>query len=197
MTAQPPPPFGGHLPSSASVGFVASSGPRPRRPIDAYTPWQGRVLAWALDYLPFYLLLGIGWAVLAATRETACIVDISEYDLGEFCTGGASTVGRISALGVFPVIALGYLVWNLGYRQGVTGSSIGKSILRCQLIGKNTGRPIGFGMSLLRELIYLVLMAACGLLWLIAVLFPLWDAERQTLVDKIMSTLCVPLPKVH
>jgi hypothetical protein len=24
-------------------------------------------------------------------------------------------------------------------------------------------------------------------------LFPLWDAKRQTIADKIMSTVCVPL----
>jgi hypothetical protein len=34
---------------------------------------------------------------------------------------------------------------------------------------------------------------ACGILWLVAVLFPLWDTKRQTLVDKIVSTIALPL----
>ena len=35
--------------------------------------------------------------------------------------------------------------------------------------------------------------AVCGIVWLVAVLFPLWDAKRQTLVDKIITTVAVPL----
>jgi len=61
------------------------------------------------------------------------------------------------------------------------------------VVSEKTGQPIGFGMSVVRELIYVVFNAACGVLWLIAVLFPLWDAKRQTLTDKIISTICVPL----
>ena len=52
-------------------------------------------------------------------------------------------------------------------------------------------------MSLLREFGYLLLLAACGLLWFVAVLYPLWDAKRQTVADKIMSTVCVPLSTAH
>ena len=35
-------------------------------------------------------------------------------------------------------------------------------------------------------------MQRCGIVWLVAVLFPLWDDKRQTLVDKIITTVCVP-----
>lgn len=196
MTAPPPPP-GGLRPVPASVGFVTSPGMPAGPAADSFAPWRTRVCAWLLDYLPVSLLIGIGWAVLTATRETTCVADISEYDLGEFCRADASTVGRVSALAVFPLLALAYLIWNLGYRQGVTGCSIGKSIMGFQLIGEKDGRPIGFAMSLLREFGHLLLLAACGLLWFVAVLYPLWDAKRQTVPDKIMSTVCVPLLTAH
>ncbi|MDZ5088662.1 MULTISPECIES: RDD family protein [Mycobacteriaceae] len=196
MTAPPPPP-GGLRPVPASVGFVTTPGMPAGSSADSFIPWRTRVCAWLLDYLPVSLLIGIGWGVLTATRETTCVADISEYDLGEFCRADASTVGRVSALAVFPVLALAYLIWNLGYRQGVTGCSIGKSIMGFQLIGEKDGRPIGFAMSLLREFGHLLLLAACGLLWFVAVLYPLWDAKRQTVADKIMSTVCVPLPTAH
>ncbi|MBX7433529.1 RDD family protein [Mycobacterium sp. Y57] len=199
MTDQPPPsgyfppPPGGYPPPPSLGGYPAPPPGPPALPSEAYTPWLSRVFAWLIDYVPFYLIVGIGLAVLWATRETACVTDISEYDLGEFCATGSSTIGQVSALFIFPVLALVYLVWNLGYRQGVTGCSVGKSIMKFRLISEKTGKPIGFGMSLVRELIYLVFNGACGLPWLIAVLFPLWDAKRQTLVDKILSTVCVPL----
>ncbi|MDY6995933.1 MAG: RDD family protein [Actinomycetota bacterium] len=194
MIDQPPPPVGGQPPPPVPFGNPGFSGPVPTLPAGAYTPWHTRVFAWLLDYLPFSLIIGIGWAVLAATRETACLTDISEYDLGQFCATETSTIGLVSAWAVFPAFAVGYLVWNLGYRQGTTGSSVGKAILRFRLIGERSGAPIGFGLSVVRELIYLVLNVACLLLWLIAVLFPLWDAKRQSLVDKFLSTVCVPLP---
>ena len=196
MTAPPPPP-GGLRPVPASVGFMTSPGMPAGPSADSFTPWRTRVCAWLLDYLPVSLLIGIGWAVLAATRETTCVADISEYDLGEFCRADASTVGTVSALAMFPLLALTYLIWNLGYRQGVTGCSIGKSIMGFQLIGEKDGQPIGFAVSLLREFGYLLLLAACGLLWFVAVLYPLWDAKRQTVADKIMSTVCVPLSTAH
>ena len=120
------------------------------------------------------------------------ITDTSEYDLGEFCATGASTIGQLS-IALTGLIALAYVIWNLGYRQGTTGSSIGKGIMKFKIVSEKTGQPIGFGMSVVRELIYLVFAGLCGIIWLIAVLFPLWDVKRQTLVDKIISTIALPL----
>jgi len=151
-------------------------------------------LAYIIDYIPVLILEGIGWLLLISTRETACVTDTSEYDLGEFCATGASTTGQIAVF-LTGLIALAYIIWNLGYRQGKTGSSIGKGIMKFKIVSEKTGQPIGFGMSVVRELIYLVAAGLCGIVWLIAVLFPLWDVKRQTLVDKIISTIAVPSGK--
>jgi uncharacterized RDD family membrane protein YckC len=164
----------------------------PALPQEAYTPWLTRVLAYLIDYIPYAIILGIGWGLLLGTRETACITDTSEYDLGEFCATGASTLGQVS-IALAGIVAFAYLVWNLGYRQGTTGSSIGKSIMKFKIVSEKTGQPIGFGMSVVRELLYLVAAGICGILWIVAVLFPLWDAKRQTLVDKIISTIALPI----
>jgi uncharacterized RDD family membrane protein YckC len=162
-------------------------------PQEAYTPWRTRVLAWIIDYIPVFIIMAIGSVVLLGTRETACITDTSEYDLGEFCATGASTLGQVTIFVIAPLVSLAYILWNFGYRQGTTGSSIGKSIMKFKVVSEKTGQPIGFGLSFARELIYLVAYLACGIVWLIAVLFPLWDQKRQTLIDKIISTICVPL----
>ncbi len=193
----PPPPGpqgGGFPPPHLQGGFgfpppAASGGVLPK---EAYTPWRTRALAYIIDYIPVAIIEGIGWLLVIGTRETACLTDTSEYDLGEFCATGASTTGRL-LFGLCLVLALAYIVWNLGYRQGTTGSSIGKGIMKFKIVSEKTGQPIGFGMSIARELIYLVFAGLCGIVWLIAVLFPLWDVKRQTLVDKIISTIAVPL----
>ena len=189
----PPPQHGGGYPppqQQGGPGYPPSSGGA--LPQEAYTPWPTRVLAYLIDYIPVAIIEGIGWLLLIGTRETACVTDTSEYDLGEFCATGASTIGQLS-VAITSLLALAYVIWNLGYRQGTTGSSIGKGIMKFKIVSEKTGQPIGFGMSVVRELIYLVFAGLCGIIWLIAVLFPLWDSKRQTLVDKIISTIAVPL----
>jgi uncharacterized RDD family membrane protein YckC len=161
-------------------------------PADAYTPWQTRVLAWLIDAIPLAILEGIGWGLLLGTQETACVTDTSEYNLGEFCATGASTIGQISII-ITGILAFAYWIWNLGYRQGTTGSSIGKGIMKFKIVNENTGQPVGFGMSVVRELIYWVAAGVCGIIWIVAVLFPLWDPKRQTLVDKILTHVALPI----
>ncbi len=68
-------------------------------------------------------------------------------------------------------------------------SSIGKSMLRFKVVGEGTGAPIGFGMSVVRQLAHVIDSAICG----IGYLFPLWDAKRQTIADKLIHTVCLPL----
>lgn len=191
----PPPPQGGYAPPPPGAGYAAPppGQPVPQLPQSAYTSWFTRVVAWLIDYIPAYIILGIGAGILAATQETACITDSSEYSLGEYCASGASTTGQ-AALVISGVIALVFVIWNLGYRQGTTGSSIGKSIMKFKVVSEKTGQPIGFGLSFVREVLYLLASYLCfGIVWLVAVLFPLWDSKRQSLADKIMTTVCLPL----
>jgi uncharacterized RDD family membrane protein YckC len=181
----PPPPGAGYGPPPPGQ-------PVPQLPQSAYTPWFTRVVAWLIDYVPVFVIIGIGGGILAATQETACVTDSSEYNLGEFCATGASTSGQ-TALAVSIVLGYAFVIWNLGYRQGKTGSSIGKSIMKFKVVSEKTGQPIGFWLSLVREVLYTVATYLCfGIVWLVAVLFPLWDTKRQSLVDKILSTICIP-----
>jgi uncharacterized RDD family membrane protein YckC len=79
-------------------------------------------------------------------------------------------------------------VLNFGYRQGVTGSSIGKAVMKFRVVDDKSWRPTGFATSLLRQAVHLVDAIICFAGFLI----PLWDARRQTLADKLMGTVCVP-----
>ena len=104
------------------------------------------------------------------------------------CATGNSTLG-VAAVLVSALAGLAYVVWNLGYKQGTTGSSIGKSIMKFKVVSEQTGQPIGFGPSILRQLAHIV----DGVICYIGYLFPLWDAKRQTIADKILSTICLPI----
>nr|WP_090280707.1 RDD family protein [Mycolicibacterium komanii]CRL76892.1 proline-rich antigen, Pra [Mycolicibacterium komanii] len=183
----PPPPQGDGAPPTAT-GYPPPAQPVQALPKEAYTSWFTRVLAWLVDSIPIFILWGIGYALLLGTQETACITDVSEYELGEFCATEPSTVGQL-AVTITSILVLAYVIWNYGYRQGTTGSSIGKSLLKFKVVGEKTGQPIGFGMSVVRQLAHIIDAAICY----IGYLFPLWDAKRQTIADKLISTVCLPL----
>lgn len=185
----PPPPQGGGFPPPQQGGFPPQmSMPGAALPRESYTPWLTRVFAWLLDFIPVLIIQGIAWGILLGTQETVCITDASEYGLGEFCASGASTLGQVTFV-LATIVIIGYVIWNFGYRQGTTGSSIGKSIMKFKVVSEKTWQPIGFGLSIVRQLAHIIDGAICY----IGYLFPLWDAKRQTIADKIMTTVCVPL----
>jgi uncharacterized RDD family membrane protein YckC len=189
----PPPPGGGSYPPPPppSSGGYAPPPPGPvirALPTESYTPWFTRVLAFLIDYLPFLVLQGIGWGIMLATQQTSCVTDINQYDVTEYCASQPSMIGQL-AQWLLSLVGLAYWVWNYGYRQGTTGSSIGKSVLKFKVVSEVTGQPLGFGMSVVRQIAHFVDALIC----FVGYLFPLWDAKRQTVADKIMTTVCLPI----
>jgi uncharacterized RDD family membrane protein YckC len=188
----PPPPLGGEYPPPPPpAGGYAPPPPGPvirGLPQQAYTPWLTRVGAYLIDTLPFAVILGVGWLVLQNSVDSACLTDITQYDVDQICSIGYSTMGLTVMWGAL-LVGFVYLVWNCGYRQGTTGSSIGKSVLKFKVVSENTGQPLGFGLSVLRQITHVV----DAVPFYTGYLFPLWTAKRQTLADKIMATVCLPL----
>jgi uncharacterized RDD family membrane protein YckC len=176
----PPPPPGNYPPPPPLGAGVL--------PKEAYTPWIKRVGAWIIDGIPPGILVGVGEGLMLATGENNCTSSSVDNNYGVYCTSQPSALGLILML-VFTLAALAFVLWNIGYRQGTTGSSIGKSVLKFKVISEKTGQPIGFAMSIVRQIAHVVDTLVCY----IGYFFPLWDAKRQTLADKIMSTICVPL----
>jgi len=148
------------------------------------------MLAFVIDFLPVFIVHGIGTGILFATQQTSCITDVTQYTINQYCVTGYSTIGLL-AQWLATAMWLFYLIWNYGYRQGTTGSSVGKSVMKFQVVSEVTGQPIGFGMSVVRFLAHFVDAVIC----FIGFLFPLWDSKRQTLADKIMTTVCLPIPQ--
>ena len=114
-----------------------------------------RVIAFVIDGLPAGLLVGLGQVVMVATGKNECVSDSSDTAFSAVCTSQPSGLGLTVSL-VCSVLALAYVVWNYGYRQGTTGSSIGKSIMKFKVVSEKTGAPIGFGLSIVRQLAHLV-----------------------------------------
>ena len=149
-------------------------------------------MAYLIDNLPLVIILGVGWLVLRNSVDSACLVETMPTSAVEVCDTGYSTLG-LTVSWLAGLAGLVYLVWNYGYRQGTTGCSIGKSVLKFKVVSEDTGKPLGFGSSVLRQIAHLADAVICG----VGYLFPLWDAKRQTLADKMMSTVCLPIGQDH
>jgi uncharacterized RDD family membrane protein YckC len=147
------------------------------------------VLAYLIDYVPVLILLAIGYGIAFATADNNCYGEA--YGYGGGCTSSFGGIGVILLILTW-LASVAYWVWNLGYKQGTTGSSIGKGVMKFKIVSESTGQPVGFGMSFLREVLYWVASAVCFIVWIVAVLFPLWDQKRQTLVDKILNHVALP-----
>ncbi|AFM18807.1 hypothetical protein Mycch_4085 [Mycolicibacterium chubuense NBB4] len=183
----PPPPHGNYPPPGAfppPQGGGYPNAPAPVLPKEAYTPWFTRVLAWFIDNIPVFIIVGIAQGIAILTGDNNCV----DYNGGLSCTSSYSVVGSIVTF-LGSVLSLAYVVWNYGYRQGTTGSSIGKSVMKFKVVSEKTWQPIGFGLSVVRQIAHIVDAIICY----IGYLFPLWDRKRQTIADKIMTTVCVPI----
>jgi len=151
-----------------------------------YASWGIRVLAALIDRLIPLLIVVLGGFAEFGTRVSNCIALDPAYSPGPYCVTGNSVLGVtvwVAAL----LLAVGFSIWNIGYLQGTSGSSLGKRALKIRLVKEGTGRPIGFGPAVLRQLAHVVDVLFCY----VGYLFPLWDAKKQTLADKIAKTVCL------
>ena len=134
-----------------------------------YASWIQRVGAYLIDSVctvPFVLL-----AVLLG-RSTDDVTGVQSVNAFYF---------------IFILLALVVQGYNRWFLAGKTGQSWGKKALGIRLVGEQTGQPIGGGLAFGRDICHVVDTVICYVGWL----FPLWDAKKQTLADKIVKTIVV------
>lgn len=92
-------------------------------------------------------------------------------------------VARLLFPGASTILGWAYLV----YFTGTTGQTLGKRVLGIKVV-RADGTAMDWGTAALREIVgKLVSAVILG----IGYLFPIWDARKQALHDKIASTLVV------
>jgi uncharacterized RDD family membrane protein YckC len=82
-------------------------------------------------------------------------------------------------------------IYNRWYLQGRTGQSWGKRAVHLKLILMADKQPIGVAGAFLRGLAHLLDILTLG----VGFLFPLWDVRRQTLADKVMTSIVISQDK--
>lgn len=142
-----------------------------------YASWGSRFGAALLDGLPAGLLGLLGSVAMSATMKTP-----TPYDLSV-----GPSVGGVVVMLLCYAAGFGYMIWNIGVRQGKTGQSWGKRTLGISVIGEQSGEPLGVGSSIGRQFAHIVDALPCYL----GFLFPLWDAKAQTFADKMIGSIVV------
>lgn len=166
--APPPPPPGGDY----GVPPQAASS------LGELAEWPARALGYLIDialYIPGYILILIGGPKVDIDSAT-----------GALTTSGPSFLYYVGALYI-----LGVGIWNRWLKGGKTGQTVGRGVIGTKLVAESTGQPIGAGMAFARDLVHIIDSAICLIGWL----FPLWDAKKQTIADKLLNTVVVKAPK--
>lgn len=177
MTEIPPPPAYGSVPVAPAA-------------TDTYASWLSRVGAYLLDQLVVFAvaipLLAPGFVVLFMGLASA------EYDeVAGTMTGGDPSPAAIGLLVLGYLGFIAFSIWNVVIRQGRTGQSLGKKWVGIKVVREATGDVPGIWLNLGRVLLMSILSAVTlylNLLW------PLWDARKQTLHDKVVSTVVIRVP---
>ena len=115
-----------------------------------------RASAALIDAIPILIVYvsALAIAILSANRPP--ITGRGPYDGGlcepspdsgyNICYGRVNGIG-LAALVIGSLLVLAYSVWNWGYRQGLTGSTIGKSARKFKVLNAETGQPVGFSAN--------------------------------------------------
>jgi uncharacterized RDD family membrane protein YckC len=179
MTEQPPSPPSGYPPPAPGQ---ARRQWREAHPQPLYTSWIRRRCASIIDFTLLFIIAMACGLTGGAIERASCPSDPN--------TGGVSCSPWVDSI-VWPILGLvvqAYWIWNWGYRQGTAGSSIGKSVLKFKVVSEQTDQPIGFGMSVVRQIVHLL-----DVISVIGFDLPLVTVKKQTIADMIMHTVCVPI----
>jgi uncharacterized RDD family membrane protein YckC len=104
------------------------------------------------------------------------------FYLLSLAASGFGVLAFLAAIG-----ATGYFAFQIGE----TGQSPGMRVAGVRCIHQHTGHTIGGGLGIVRLLASYLNSLIFGIGWLL----PLWDPQRQTLSDKVMTTVVVHVPK--
>jgi uncharacterized RDD family membrane protein YckC len=178
-----PAPYGG-APGGPANPYAGSANPnKPTFGFGGYAGWFTRVGAYLIDGICGSLAslpLWVGYIHMFTTATTTTDPDGTKSV--DFHAGG----GTLALIWVGILTGTAFNLWNVYFRQGRTGATIGKSVLAIRLVNSDL-QPIGAGWAFVRQLCHIVDSLACGLGWL----WPIWDSRKQTLADKIMNTFVI------
>jgi uncharacterized RDD family membrane protein YckC len=109
---------------------------------------------------------------------------------------GSNTRRSLSLLSPF-ITAVAFVAYATVLYGGVRGQTVGMMAVGVRVVRDGTHDALGYGRAFWRALaeqflrILGTVSLILGVVWLLDMLFPLWDSKKQTLHDKIVKTVVI------
>ncbi|MFT3873809.1 MAG: RDD family protein [Nocardioides sp.] len=194
-TPPPPPGYGPPPPAYGPGGYAAPPMGTPYGvvPGAGYASWGTRAVSWLWDLLylwPGWIPTLVGYVLIAAGLSSMNTTTASD---GTVVTTGGN--GALIAIGVVLILvgialSLWRMIVNTILDQGRTGYTYGKRKVGIRTVRERDGQPSGVGSCVGRYFLHGIINQLCYLDYL----WPLWDDKKQTLTDKILSTVVIHQP---
>jgi uncharacterized RDD family membrane protein YckC len=203
---QPPPPpsgppsypttpgggYGGIPPTQRQYGAPPFGAPAYGEAGEApLAPWGTRLGGYLIDAVIFIPVL----IVLAVVFRHSHVLAIHFVD---HRNGTRRRSFSLLSLVFTGVLFLVYATYLCG---GPRGQTVGMRVVGVRVVRDGTHDVLGYGLALGRAVVEQVfrllglLSIILGLVWVLDMLFPLWDKKRQTLHDKIVKTVVIQVDK--
>lgn len=171
----------GHPNESLQPGVAAATG--------QYAGWGSRagaaIIDWIVIGVPSWIIMAILGVGFAASSDLT--IDPQTGQLTGDTSGFFATF--IVAWLILMIAGILYKVLMEGSPRGQT---VGKMVLKIRVRDAQTGGAITYGKAALRWFVGAILWILLYIPGVIDLLFPLWDARKQTLHDKAAGTIVVP-----
>jgi uncharacterized RDD family membrane protein YckC len=186
----PAPPAGGYPAGSCPPPYYGGSG-GPAGP--AYATFGVRLGGYLIDFVIFIPVFVVLAVLFRHTHVLAVHFNMR--------ANGARQRRSFSLLS-FLFTGLASLVYVTTLCGGKRGQTVGMMAVGIRVVRDVTYDVVGYGRALGRSLVeqvFRLLGSATiilGVVWLLDMLFPLWDKKRQTLHDKIAQTVVLRVRNV-
>jgi uncharacterized RDD family membrane protein YckC len=196
LVAQAPPPMPPPPPPPASYPAGASA-PFPAPPFDGssglpYAMWGSRLGGYLIDLLIFLPVL----IVLYFVFKNQHVLQVHLM----MRSNGTHRREHFSLLS-FILTSLMFIVYATVLCGGPRGQTVGMRLVGTRVVRESTNDVLGYGVALGRAVVEQIfrllgiLSILLGVVWLLDMLWPLWDKKKQTLHDKVVRTVVLRVSK--
>jgi len=182
-----PPPLFAPVAPAAPVAYASPGTVGPSVPLDCAS-WGSRVLAYIIDNL-IVLVLVIPLALLAGALGVGASALSSVSNAG----GNVMASSCCCVLALFPVLQIGFGIYNRVFLIARRGYSIGMGVAKIKVVDP-WGNLLPQSTCWLRLLVQ-VLLGMVPVVGILDLLWPLWDQWKQTLHDKVVNSYVINFPQ--
>jgi uncharacterized RDD family membrane protein YckC len=169
----PDPPAGGYPPPQAGYGTAPGvPGASP------YAHWGLRLGGFLIDGVILFVVQAILNRLFRHTNALTVHMTMTR--------NGTVTHNSISIVALLIGTAIGIVYATI--LIGAVGKTVGMMAVGVECVRDGTHEAVGYGKAFGRALLERIFFIVFPV-WIVDMLFPLWDKKRQTLHDKVVSTV--------